>query len=397
MRECLDDPRGWLSLFPQGIACCVVVPQEEHAAPFQPASILLERSSARRTAQSKHAILIRTTEWGKLNMEIHIRRRELLVTLGAAAIAWSRMARAQQTSTPVIGLLDAGSARNRSDALAAFRSGLASADYVEGRNVSLQFRYSDGELDRLPELARDLVRNHVALIAAFGNAAALAAKGATPTIPIVFASSADPVAVGLVSSLTSPGRNVTGVSILNQELEGIRLERLVEVVPQATTIGVLINPASLTIDPKLRALQTAAQILDRRLQQFHARSRQDFEAVFATAAQQRLGAMVVVSDTVFLNESADLGRAAADHKVPSMGAYSPFTRAGGLMSYGSDLGEAYRAVGATAARVLRGEKPADISVRESTKVEFVINLKSAQALGLKIPQQLIAIANEIIK
>jgi putative ABC transport system substrate-binding protein len=300
-----------------------------------------------------------------------MRRRKFISLLGGAAAAWPLAARAQQPTMPVIGLLDAGSARNRSHALAAFRSGLASADYVEGRNVSLQFRYSDGEFDRLPELARDLVRNHVALIAAFGNAAALAAKGATPTIPIVFASSADPVAVGLVSSLTSPGWNVTGVS--------------------------MINPASLTIDPKLRALQTAAQILDRRLQQFHARRQQDFEAVFATAEQQGLGAMVVVSDTVFSNESADLGRAAADHKVPSMGAYSPFTRAGGLMSYGSDLGEAYRAVGATAARVLRGEKPADISVQESTKVEFVINLKSAQALGLKIPQQLIAIANEIIE
>jgi putative ABC transport system substrate-binding protein len=329
-------------------------------------------------------------------MTIGIRRREFISVLGGTVAAWPLAARAQQPTMPAIGLLDAGSARNRSHALAAFRSGLARADYVEGRNVSLQFRYSDGEFDRLPELARDRVRNHVALIAAFGNAAALAAKGATLTIPIVFASSADPVAVGLVSSLTSPGWNVTGVSILNQELEGIRLERLVEVVPQATTIGVLINPASLTIDPKLRALQTAAQILDRRLQQFHARSQQDFEAVFATAEQQGLGAMVVVSDTVFSNESADLGRAAADHKVPSMGAYSPFTRAGGLMSYGSDLGEAYRAVGTTAARVLRGEKPADISVQESTKVEFVINLKSAQALGLKIPQQLIAIANEII-
>ena len=244
--------------------------------------------------------------------------------------------------------------------------------------------------DRLPQLARDLVDHQVTLITAFGNAAALAAKAATTTIPIVFASSADPVSVGLVSSLTRPGWNVTGVSILNQELEGIRMERLVEVVPHATTIGVLLNPPSMTADPKLHALQTAAPL-------FHARSERDFDAVFANAEQQRLGAMVVVSDTMFSNESTDLGRAAAGHRVPAMGAYRPFTRAGGLMAYGSDIGAAYRAVGATAARVLKGENPADMPVQESTKVEFVINMKSAEVLGINIPQDLLAIADEIIK
>jgi putative tryptophan/tyrosine transport system substrate-binding protein len=330
-------------------------------------------------------------------MAIHIRRREFLVTLGgAAAIACPRVAHAQ-TAIAVIGLLDAGSAGNRAHALESFRAGLGSAGYLEGRNVALEFRYADGEFDRLPELARDLVQRQVTLIAAFGNAASRAAIAATKTIPIVFASSADPVAVGLVSSMTSPGWNVTGVTILNQELEGIRLERLVEVVPHAATIGVLINPASVTADPKLRALQTAAQLLDRRLQLFHARTSRDFAAVFANAEQQRLGAMVVVSDTVFSNESADLGRAAADHQVPSMGAYRPFAQAGGLMSYGSELGAAYRAVGATAARILKGEKPADTPVQESTKVEFIINLKSAQKLGVQIPQHLRAIANEIIE
>jgi putative tryptophan/tyrosine transport system substrate-binding protein len=330
-------------------------------------------------------------------MTTHIARRELLVTLAGAAMSWPCVVRAQQTSTAIIGLLDAGSTRNRSRPIAAFRSGLADAGYVEGRNVALEFRYADGEFDRLPELARDLVQREVSVIAAFGNAAARAAKAATTTVPIVFASSADPVAVGLVSSLTRPGWNVTGVTILNQELEGIRLERLVEVVPHASTIGVLVNPDSLTADPKLTALQSAAQIMDRRLQLFHARGPADFAGVFASAEQQRLGAMVVVSDTVFSNESGDLGRAAAVHKVPAMGTYRPFTQAGGLMSYGTDLGAAAQAVGTMVARILKGEKPADTPVQETTKVEFVINMKSAQALGVSVPQNLIAIANEVIK
>jgi putative tryptophan/tyrosine transport system substrate-binding protein len=330
-------------------------------------------------------------------MAIHIRRREFIAALGGVMSAWPLPAGAEQISTAAIGLLDEGSAGNRAHLMEAFRSGLATGDYIEGRNLALEFRYADGELRRLPELARDLVHQQIMLIAAFGNAAALAAKAATTNLPIVFASSSDPVAVGLVSSINRPDLNLTGVSILNQELEGIRLERLIEVVPHATTIGVLINPDSLTAGATLQAVQTAARLLDRQLQLFHARSQRDFEEVFANAEQQRLGAMVVVSDTIFSNESADLGRAAAAHKVPSMGAYRPFTRAGGLMSYGSDLGVAYHAVGATAARVLKGEKPADLPVQESTKVEFIINLKSAQLLGLQVPRNLLAIADEVIE
>jgi putative tryptophan/tyrosine transport system substrate-binding protein len=325
-----------------------------------------------------------------------MRRREFMKLLSGAA-AWPLAARAEQISTAFIGVLDEGSAQNRAHFMEAFRSGLATRDYVEGRNLALEFRYADSELRRLPELARDLVHQQVMLIAAFGNAAALAAKAATTSIPIVFASSSDPVAVGLVSSLNRPDRNLTGVSVLNQEFEGIRLARLIEVVPYATTIGVLINPDSLTTNASLHALQTAAQLLHRQLQLFRARSQRDFEGVFADAEQQRLGAMVIVSDAMFSNESADLGRAAAAHKVPSMGAYRPFTRAGGLMSYGSDLGAAYRSVGATAARILKGEKPTEMPVQEVTKVEFIINLKSAQLLGLQVPQSLLAIAHEVIE
>jgi putative tryptophan/tyrosine transport system substrate-binding protein len=322
-----------------------------------------------------------------------MKRREFITLLGGAA-AWPLSARAQQAIS-VIGVLDAGSAGDRSHAVIAFRQGLATANYVEGRNVALEFRYADGQFDRLSGLALELVRRQVTLIAAFGNAAARAAKSATTTIPIVFASSADPVAVGLVSSLNRP--DITGVTTLNQELESIRLERLVEVVPQATTIAFLINPDSQTAGPKLREMESAARMLGRQLQVLHARSDGDFEGVFATAEQQRIGGMVVVSDTMFSNESADLGRASARHIVPTMGAYRPFTRAGGLMSYGSDLGEAYRRVGACAARILKGEIPTDMPVQQSTKVEFVINLKTAHVLGLKIPQQLLTIANEVIE
>jgi putative ABC transport system substrate-binding protein len=326
-----------------------------------------------------------------------MRRREFITLIGGAA-AWPLAARAQQISTAVVGVLDEGSAPNRAHFMEAFRRGLATGNYIGGRNLALEFRYADGELRRLPELARNLVHQpEVVLNAAFGSAAALAAKAATPNIPIVFASSSDPVAIGLVRSLTQPNWNLTGVSVLNQELEGIRLERLIEVVPHAATIGVLINPDSLTANATLRALQTAAHLLDRQLQLFHARSQRDFEGIFANAEQQRLGAMVVVSDTVFSNESEDLGRAAAAHKVPSMGAYRPFTHAGGLMSYGSDLGVAYHAVGATAARILNGERPADLPVQETTKVEFIINLKAAQLLGLQIPRNLLAIADEVIE
>jgi putative ABC transport system substrate-binding protein len=279
----------------------------------------------------------------------------------------------------------------------AFRQGLAGAGYEEGRNAALEFRYAEGQPGRLPELARELSRGRVSVIAAFGNAAARAAKGATTAIPVVFASSADPVAVGLVASLNRPGANITGVTTLNQELESIRLERLVQVVPRANPIAYLVNPNSVTASVKMREMDNAAQMLGRRLQVLQARGEKDFEGAFATAEQQQIGAMVVVSDTMFSNESADLGRASARHSVPTMGAYGTFVRAGGLMSYGTHLGEVYRRVGERVGRILKGESPANTPVQQSTKVEFVINLKTAKMLGLKIPQQLLAIADEVIE
>ena len=291
-----------------------------------------------------------------------MRRRDFIKAIAGSAGARPLSVRAQQLSMPVIGCLDAGSAANRTHAVAAFRQGLAEADIVENRNVAFEFRWADGQFDRLPKLAADLARRKVAIIAAFGNAAARAAKAATKTIPVAFAGSSDPVAVGLVTSLNRPGANVTGVSILNQELESTRLERLVEVIPRATTIAFLVNPNSLTAAPKLREMENAARMFNRHLRVLNARSESEFESIFATVEQQRIGAMVVTSDTMFSNESATLGRASARHSVPTMGAYRDFTRAGGLMSYGSDLGDAYRRVGLCVARILKGETPSDLPV-----------------------------------
>ena len=325
-----------------------------------------------------------------------LKRREFITLLGSV-VAWPLTARAQQRAMPVIGFLHAGSAVERTHAVASFEKGLAEAGYVENRNVAFEFRWADGQFDRLPGLAADLAGRKVALIAAFGNAAASAVKAATTTIPIAFASSSDPVAVGLVSSLTRPGGNLTGVSILNQELESTRLERLVQVVPRATTIAFLVNPESLTADPKMREMENAARMFNRHLQVLKARSESEFEQVFVTVEQQRISAMVVTSDTMFSNESATLGRTTARHTVPTMGAYRDFARAGGLMSYGSDLADAYRRVGVCAARILKGEIPRDLPVTQSTQVEFVINLTTAKTLGLPIPPTLLAIADEVIE
>jgi putative ABC transport system substrate-binding protein len=315
--------------------------------------------------------------------------------LGGATAAWPLAARAQQSAMPVIGFLHAGNERTR--AVASFEKGLAEGGYVADRNVAFELRWADGQFDRLPALAAELVSRNVAVIAAFGNAAARAAKAATTTIPIAFASSSDPVAVGLVSSLTRPGWNLTGVTILNQELESTRLERLVQVVPHATTIAFLVNPESVTAAPKLREMENAARMFNRRLQVFRARSESEFDQAFLAVEQQRLGAMLVTSDTMFSNESAALGRAAAGHAVPTMGAYRDFTRAGGLMSYGSDLGDAYRRVGICAARLLKGQAPSDLPVMQSTKVEFVINGGAAKLLGLAIPPTQLALADEVIE
>src|SRR5271166_2482195 len=326
-----------------------------------------------------------------------MKRREMIKLLGSLALAWPLMARAQQPPIPVIGFLHAGSPEPNVDLVTAFRQGLAEAGYVEGKNATLEFRWADGQYGRLSELASDLLRHKVAIIAAFGNAASRAAKAATATIiPVVFASSSDPVAVGLVTSLNRPDANMTGVSIMNQELEWTRLERLMEVVPHVTAIAFLVNPDSPTTATKLREMQSAARMLGRQLHVLNARSEREFETAFAAIDQQRIGAMVVASDNVFLNKSMNLGQVSARHGIPVIGAYRDFARAGGLMSYGTDLADAYRQVGVCTGSILQGDSPADLPVRECTKVDFVINLKTANALGLKIPPTLLALAGELI-
>ena len=326
-----------------------------------------------------------------------MKRRKFITLLGstAAAVAWPLVARTEPSELPAVGFLHAGNERPR--AVASFRKGLAEGGYVADRNVALAFRWADEQFDRLPALAADLVRRNVAVIAAFGNAAARAAKAATTTVPIAFASSSDPVAVGLVCCLNRPGWNLTGVCILNQELESTRLERLAQVVPHATTIAFLVNPDSVTTGRKLREMENAARLLGRRLQVFNARNESEFEPALLRVVEQRLGAMVVTSDMMFSNESAALGRAAARHAMPAMGAYRDFARAGGLMCYGSDLGDAYRRVGLCTARLLKGEAPRDLPVTQSTKIEFVINAGAARALGLIIPSTPIALADEVIE
>jgi len=326
-----------------------------------------------------------------------MKRREFITLLSSAAgaVAWPLAARTEPFELPIVGFLHAGNERPR--AVASFQKGLAEGGYVADGNVAFDFRWADGQFDRLPGLAADLAGRNVAVIAALGNTAARAAKAATTTIPIAFASSSDPVAVGLVSSLNRPGWNLTGVSILNQELESTRLERLAQVVPHASTIAFVVNPDSVTTGPKLREMANAARLLGRRLKVFNARNESEFEQALLSVVAQRLGAMMVTADTMFSNESAALGRAAARHAVPAIGAYRDFARAGGLMCYGSDLGDAYRRVGLCTARILKGEAPRDLPVTQSTKVEFVINAGAARALGLIIPPTLIALADEVIE
>jgi putative tryptophan/tyrosine transport system substrate-binding protein len=326
-----------------------------------------------------------------------MRRRQFIAGLAGALATWPLHGRAKQATDTVIGFLDAGSAADRTYVAAAFRQGLAEGGYSEGQNIRIEFRWANGRFEQLPALLTDLVDRDVTMIAAFGNSAARAAKIARTTLPVVFASSSDPVAIGLVTSLNRPGANMTGVSILNQELESTRLERLIEAVPQASTIGFLVNPDSLTTTPKLQEMESAARSFGRRLHVLHARHEGEFEAVFAAIEQEQLGAMVVTSGNVFSNESATLGQVCARHTVPTIGAHRAFARAGGLMSYGTDLSEAYRRVGSCAALILSGEEPSVLPVQLSTKVEFVINLKAAKALGVEIPSGLLAIAHEIIE
>jgi ABC-type uncharacterized transport system substrate-binding protein len=328
-----------------------------------------------------------------------LQRREFITLLGGAAVAWPLAARAQQPGKlPVVGFLNFTSLDGYRPMVNAFRQGLQEAGYVEGRNVAIEYRWADGQIDRLPAMMADLVHRQVAVIAATTTAAALAAKAATTTIPIVFTTAGDPVQLGLVASMNRPGGNITGVSQLIVEVAPKRLEVLHELVPTARVIGLLVNRADTALaQPQLRAIQSAADTLGLELQVLNASSEHDFDAAFANLIRLRAGGLVISADPVFVRGMEQLVALTIRHAVPAVSYSREFAAAGGLASYGGAITESYRLAGIYTGRVLKGEKPADLPVQQSTKVELIINLKTAKALGLTVPLPLIGRADEVIE
>jgi len=325
-----------------------------------------------------------------------LRRREFITLLGGATAALPLAARAQQPAMPVIGLLS-GTDREASP-FGAIWQGLNETEYVEGRNVAMEYRWAEGQLDRLPALAADLVRRQVAVIVAIQSAAApLAAKAATATIPIVFSIGGDAVKLGLVSSLNRPGGNLTGTSFLYNTLAPKRLEMLHELVPNAAVIGFLVNPKNPSSQSETADVQTAARTLGLRMVTQNATSDHDIDAAFAGFVQQRVDAITFAADAVFNKHHDQLIALAARYAVPTMYFAREFTAAGGLMSYGGDMANAYRLAGSYAGRILKGEKPSDLPAQQVTKVELVINLKAAKTLGLTFPITLLGRADEVIE
>jgi putative tryptophan/tyrosine transport system substrate-binding protein len=326
-----------------------------------------------------------------------VKRREFITLLGGAA-AWPLPARAQQQSLPVVGLLGATTAQGYAAQLAAFRRGLNEAGFVEGRDVAIEYRWAEDQYDRLPALAADLVRRQVAVIATIGgNAAAVAAKAATSTIPVVFHGSVDPVEAGFVASLNRPGGNLTGVVTLNVDTGQKRLELIHELVPTASTIGLLLNPTNAVAETQSKDLLAAARTLGLKLHVLHASTEREFETAFAALMQSRVGGLVIGTDGFLVSRSEQLAALTVRHAMPAIFQYRAFVEAGGLMSYGGSVTDSYRLSGLYTGRILKGEKPADLPVQQATKVELIINLKTARALGLTIPLPLLGRADEVIE
>jgi len=327
-----------------------------------------------------------------------MRRRNFISLVGGLAVAWPIAAGAQQSAMPVVGFIDVGSPADSGAHVASFRQGLNDMGYFEGRNILIEYRWAEGRHDRYPELAADLIRQKVNVIATGANSSAsLAVKAATSTIPIVFGVGEDPVKLGLVASLARPGGNATGINFFATELTAKRLGLLREMVPGAARLAFLVNPANVTAESTVKDLEAAAPAFGVQIQIFDAGTIREIDAAFSSLVRQRFDALFVGPDLFFSTRRVQLAIAAARHAVPTIFAQREYAEAGGLMSYGTSLTEAWRQIGAYAARILKGEKPIDLPVVQSTKFDFVINLPTARALGLEVPPGLSARADEVIE
>ena len=326
-----------------------------------------------------------------------MRRREFIAGLGSAA-AWPLTARAQQAGMPVVGLVSLGSADASASYMVAFRNGLGETGYVDGQNVTVEYHYLEGQYDRLPTLMADLVRRRVAVIVTpDAIAPSIAAKAATETIPIVFGVGDDPVKLGLVASLARPGGNVTGINFFNVEVLGKRLALLHELVPQALRVAVLLNPANPAWEVALREVQEAARIIGLQIHVLKASTSREINALFDTVARERPDALFIAPDAFWVDYREELINLAARARIPAAYHNPNYVAAGGLMSYATNIADTYRQIGIYTGRILRGEKPSELPVQQATKLDLTINLKTAKALGLTIPETLLATADEVIQ